>query len=86
MTTSSGRPRLRRPPAKSAVPHSADASSADTLTELAPLIAPKVKRRLVLAGVLVPQAKDVTAAFVAQGLKPAGEKSIGEWIRIELER
>lgn len=59
---------------------------ANTLTELAPLIAPKVKRRLVLAGVLVPQAKDVTAAFVAQGLKPAGEKSIGEWIRIELER
>ncbi len=59
---------------------------ANTLIELAPLIAPKVKRRVVLAGVLVPQAKEVTAAFVAQGLKPAGETVIGEWIRIDLDR
>lgn len=59
---------------------------ANTLIELAPLIAPKVKKRLVLAGVLVPQAKDVTAAFVAQGFKPAGETVIGEWIRIDLDR
>ncbi len=57
---------------------------ANTLVELAPLIAPKVKQRLVLAGVLVPQAEEVTAAFVAQGLKPAGTETIGEWIRIEL--
>ncbi len=59
---------------------------ANTLIELAPLIAPKVKHRLVLAGVLVPQAKDVTAAFTAQGLKPAGEVTQGEWIRIDLTR
>ncbi len=57
---------------------------ANTLVELAPLIAPKVKQRLVLAGVLVPQAEEVTAAFVAQGLKHAGNEIIGEWIRIEL--
>lgn len=57
---------------------------ANTLVELAPLIAPKVKQRLVLAGVLVPQAEEVTAAYVAQGLKPAGTETIGEWIRIEL--
>ncbi|MFO0597900.1 MAG: 50S ribosomal protein L11 methyltransferase [Myxococcaceae bacterium] len=59
---------------------------ANTLIELAPLIAPKVKQRLVLAGVLVPQAKDVTAAFTAQGLKHVRDATIGEWIRIELER
>ncbi len=57
---------------------------ANTLVELAPLIAPKVKQRLVLAGVLVPQAEEVTAAFVAQGLEHAGNEIIGEWIRIEL--
>ena len=57
---------------------------ANTLVELAPLIAPKVKQRLVLAGVLVPQAEEVTAAYVAQGLKHAGNEIIGEWIRIEL--
>lgn len=57
---------------------------ANTLVELAPLIAPKVKQRLVLAGVLVPQAEEVTAAYVKQGLKPAGTETIGEWIRIEL--
>lgn len=59
---------------------------ANTLVELAPLIAPKVKKRLVLAGVLVPQAADVTAAFVAQGMKPAGQTITGEWIRIDLDR
>lgn len=58
---------------------------ANTLIELAPLIAPKVKQRLVLAGVLVPQADDVEAAFVAQGLKPAGRTIIGEWIRLDLD-
>ena len=59
---------------------------ANTLVELAPLIAPKVKDRLVLAGVLVPQAEEVKAAFVKQGLMPRADKNIGEWIRIELER
>jgi ribosomal protein L11 methyltransferase len=59
---------------------------ANTLIELAPLIAPRVKQRLVLAGVLVPQAEDVKAAFVAQGLVPAGAVVQGEWIRIDLTR
>ncbi len=59
---------------------------ANTLIELAPLIAPKVKHRLVLAGVLVPQAEEVTAAFTACGLVHAGNESVGEWIRIEFDR
>lgn len=59
---------------------------ANTLVELAPLIAPKVKQRLVLAGTLVPQEAEVTTAFVKQGLKPAGTVVQGEWIRIDLER
>lgn len=59
---------------------------ANTLIELAPLIAPKVKKRLVLAGTLVHQNDEVTAAFVAQGLKPAGTVTQGEWIRIDLDR
>lgn len=59
---------------------------ANTLIELAPLIAPKVKQRLVLAGVLVPQAEEVTAAYLACGLKHAGNEIIGEWIRLEFER
>lgn len=58
---------------------------ANTLVELAPLIAPKVKQRLVLAGVLVHQAEEVTAAFTACGLKHAGNETIGEWIRIEFD-
>lgn len=59
---------------------------ANTLIELAPLIAPKVKHRLVLAGVLVPQADEVKAAFTARGLTAVHDETIGEWIRIELER
>jgi ribosomal protein L11 methyltransferase len=59
---------------------------ANTLVELAPLIVPKVKNRLVLAGVLVPQADDVKAAFTKLGLVPVRDATIGEWIRIELER
>lgn len=59
---------------------------ANTLVELAPLIAPKVKSRLVLAGVLVPQADDVKAAFLAQGLVHAHDEVQGEWIRIDFDR
>jgi ribosomal protein L11 methyltransferase len=59
---------------------------ANTLIELAPLIAPKVKDRLVLAGVLVHQHPSVESAYVAQGLRPRMTKTQGEWIRIELER
>jgi ribosomal protein L11 methyltransferase len=58
---------------------------ANTLIELAPLIAPKVKHRLVLAGVLAPQADEVKAAFSAQGLVHAGDEFIGEWIRIDFD-
>lgn len=59
---------------------------ANTLVELAPLIAPRVKERLVLAGVLVHQADEVRAAYTAQGLVPAGEVVQGEWIRLDLAR
>jgi ribosomal protein L11 methyltransferase len=59
---------------------------ANTLVELAPLLAPKVKQRLVLAGVLVPQAEEVKAAFAAQGLVPAGDVVQGEWIRLDFAR
>lgn len=58
---------------------------ANTLVELAPSIAAKVKRRLVLAGVLVPQADDVTAAYEKQGLKRIGTETVGEWIRLDFE-
>jgi ribosomal protein L11 methyltransferase len=59
---------------------------ANTLIALAPLIAPKVKKRLVLAGVLVPQREEVEAAFRAQGLKSAGHPIQDEWIRLDFLR
>jgi ribosomal protein L11 methyltransferase len=59
---------------------------ANTLVDLAPLLAHKVGKRLVLAGVLVPQADEVKAAFLACGLHHAVDETKGEWIRIEFER
>jgi ribosomal protein L11 methyltransferase len=59
---------------------------ANTLVELAPLIAAKVKDRLVLAGVLAHQADEVTAAYVAQGLTSEGLERINEWVRLDLVR
>jgi ribosomal protein L11 methyltransferase len=59
---------------------------ANTLVELAPLIVPKVKKKLVLAGVLVPQADEVKAAFTSRGLTATLDETHGEWIRIEFER
>jgi ribosomal protein L11 methyltransferase len=59
---------------------------ANTLVELAPLIVPRVKDRLVLAGVLVHQRDEVMAAYEKLGLKSAGEKVHNEWIRLELQR
>jgi ribosomal protein L11 methyltransferase len=59
---------------------------ANTLVDLAPAIAAKVGRALVLAGVLTSQREEVEAAYVAQGLVPAGAKSDGEWVRIDLRR
>jgi ribosomal protein L11 methyltransferase len=59
---------------------------ANTLVELAPLIVPKVKERLILAGVLVPQAEHVSAAYVARGLTARAPKVMGEWIRLDFVR
>lgn len=58
---------------------------ANTLIALAPLIAPKVKKRLVLAGVLLPQRAEVEAAFVAQGLKSTQQQTSGDWIRLDFD-
>ena len=59
---------------------------ANTLIELSPLIAPKVKQRLVLAGVLVPQGDEVEAAFVKQGLTALPRTVQGEWVRLDFVR
>ncbi|MBX7102372.1 MAG: 50S ribosomal protein L11 methyltransferase [Myxococcaceae bacterium] len=59
---------------------------ANTLVQLAPHLAPKVGRRLVLAGVLVHQRAEVETAFLAQGLRAAGHAIEGEWIRLDFER
>jgi ribosomal protein L11 methyltransferase len=59
---------------------------ANTLIELAPLIGPKVKDRLVLAGVLAPQKAEVEAAYRAQGLIPAAGAAQGEWVRLDFHR
>jgi ribosomal protein L11 methyltransferase len=56
---------------------------ANTLVALAPQLAAKAKQRVVLAGVLVPQANEVTRAFVAQGLEPVGRIAQGEWVRLD---
>lgn len=59
---------------------------ANTLVELAPLIAKKARHRLVLAGVLVPQKEEVTAAYLAQGLRALEPTLQGEWIRLDFVR
>jgi ribosomal protein L11 methyltransferase len=59
---------------------------ANTLIELAPLIGPKVKDRLVLAGVLAPQKAEVEAAYRAQGLIPEAGAAQGEWVRLDFHR
>ncbi len=59
---------------------------ANTLVELAPAIASKVKHRLLLAGVLAPQRETVEAAYRAQGLTPDGVETMGEWIRLDFAR
>jgi ribosomal protein L11 methyltransferase len=59
---------------------------ANTLITLAPLIAPKVKDRLVMAGVLVHQADEVKQAYLARGLESAGDVVQGEWVRIDMVR
>lgn len=59
---------------------------ANTLIELAPLIAPKVKHRAVLAGVLAHQRVDVEAAYRKLGFTVLPGASQGEWVRIDLQR
>lgn len=59
---------------------------ANTLVALAPAISRRVRDRLVLAGVLVHQHAEVEAAYVSEGLLPAGTQAVNEWIRIELRR
>lgn len=59
---------------------------ANTLIALAPLIAPKVKHRLVMAGVLVSQAEEVKRAYLAHGLVSTRDVVDGEWIRLDMTR
>lgn len=59
---------------------------ANTLIELAPLIAPHVKERLVLAGVLAHQKPEVEAAYRAHGLVPEAGAQQGEWVRLDFHR
>ena len=58
---------------------------ANTLIELAPKLAKKVAGRLVLAGVLTPQADEVTAAFVEAGLVHRCDTVEGEWVRLDFD-
>ncbi len=59
---------------------------ANTLIELAPLIVPKVKDRLLMAGVLAHQKADVEAAYVKLGLVPEPGVQQGEWVRLDFHR
>jgi ribosomal protein L11 methyltransferase len=59
---------------------------ANTLVELAPVIAPKVSRRLALAGVLAHQREEVSRAYVAQGLVSVEGPAEGDWVRLDFER
>jgi ribosomal protein L11 methyltransferase len=59
---------------------------ANTLIELAPLIAPKVKDHAALAGVLAHQRADVEAAYRNLGFTVLPGASQGEWVRIDLKR
>lgn len=59
---------------------------ANTLIELAPLIAPKVKDKLLMAGVLAHQKAEVEAAYVNLGLVPEPGVQQGEWVRLDFHR
>ena len=59
---------------------------ANTLVELAPELAARTADRLVLAGVLEHQSREVAAAFQAQGLELTGTEREGDWVRLELGR
>jgi ribosomal protein L11 methyltransferase len=59
---------------------------ANTLIELAGAIVAKVGKRLVLAGILAPQAEAVTAEYVRRGLTALPPAADGEWVRLDFER
>jgi ribosomal protein L11 methyltransferase len=60
----------------------------NTLEELAPRIASKVKPRgrLVLSGLLADQGDAAERAYVKQGLRPILRRQREEWVLVELER
>ena len=60
----------------------------NTLEELAPAIAAKAAPggRLILSGLLAPQADAAERAYVAQGLLPSGREEREGWVRLELAR
>lgn len=59
---------------------------ANTLVELAPSLVAHVGHTLVLAGVLRPQAEEVSAAFVHEGLAPGPAAHSGDWVRLQFRR
>ena len=61
---------------------------ANTLVELAPLLAGKVAPggTVLLSGILAPQAGEVRAAYAALGLDPGPDRADGEWVLLSLER
>jgi ribosomal protein L11 methyltransferase len=59
---------------------------ANTLIELAPLIVPRVKDKLLLAGVLAHQKADVEAAYVKLGMVAEPGAQQGEWVRLDFHR
>lgn len=61
---------------------------ANTLVELAPLVAGKVAPggTVLLSGILAPQADEVRAAYAALGLDPRPDRGDGEWVLLSLER
>jgi ribosomal protein L11 methyltransferase len=59
---------------------------ANTLIEMAPVIVPRVGRRLSLAGILRDQRAEVEDAYRRSGLLPRGNRMEGDWLRLDFER
>lgn len=59
---------------------------AEVLVRLAPELARRTGRWLVLAGILSDRADAVVAAMTAQGLLPYAREDEGEWVALVLER
>jgi ribosomal protein L11 methyltransferase len=59
---------------------------ANTLVEMAPLLAAHTKDTLVLAGVLRRQAEEVARAFLAHGLVQGTTGTSGDWVRLLFTR